>query len=68
MAQDISWNRLIYRMSERDIKFLLQGTLQICTISFVPQDHRQTRISTLSALHYALRQFPPHRVLLLEGP
>jgi len=29
MAQDISWNRLIYRMSERDIKFLLQGTLQI---------------------------------------
>ena len=29
MAQDLSWNRLLYRMSARDIKFLLQGTLQI---------------------------------------
>ena len=29
MAQDLSWNRMLYRMSARDIKFLLQGTLQI---------------------------------------
>ena len=29
MAQDLSWGRLLYRMAESDVKFLLQGTLQI---------------------------------------
>ncbi len=29
MAQDMSWNRMIYRMSNGDLKFYLQGTLQI---------------------------------------
>ena len=29
MAQDLTWNRLLYRMSNADLKFYLQGTLQI---------------------------------------
>lgn len=29
LAQDLTWNRLLYRMSNADLKFYLQGTLQI---------------------------------------
>ena len=29
MAQDLSWNRMLYRMSSRDVKFLCQGILQV---------------------------------------
>lgn len=29
MDQDLSWQKLIYRMSESDVKFYIQGTLQI---------------------------------------
>ena len=29
MWQDVSWNRMLYRMSNSELKFYLQGTLQI---------------------------------------